>query len=319
MKISVAMCTFNGARYLPQQLDSFLDQSRLPDEIVVCDDRSTDGTIAILEAFAQRAPFPVRLLQNETNLGSTRNFIQAISLCDGDAIALSDQDDYWKPAKLSVLSKVLENDSTIGGVFSDGDLIDGDSHPIGKSLWQSVGYTPGMQANVGRGHPLEVLKKQYFITGATLIFRSEMRRYFMHIPPEWIHDAWMTWQIAIHSKIVGVPAHLIGYRLHGNNLVGINTQSAAELLEKRTAAQMIALLEKELRQLRPLQTEIGAFSTPRAREALGLVERRMQYLQDRLNVVSQSRAARPLYTLAIWRQYAEFGKGLRSMIGDIAL
>src|SRR5580698_1985958 len=101
MKLSVALCTYNGERFLPEQLASIREQSRLPDELVICDDASADQSVAIATRFAERAPFPVRIEANSRNLGSTPNFARAIELCNGDAIVLSDQDDVWLPDKLS--------------------------------------------------------------------------------------------------------------------------------------------------------------------------------------------------------------------------
>ena len=72
--ISVALCTYNGEKYLPEQLESILQQSMPVNELVVCDDRSSDSTLKILQEFAEKAPFPLRIFQNETNLGSTKNF-----------------------------------------------------------------------------------------------------------------------------------------------------------------------------------------------------------------------------------------------------
>src|ERR687894_3003245 len=99
-RFSVAMCTYNGARFVAEQLASVAAQTRPPDELVVCDDGSTDETCRLVEEFAARAPFPVRLFVNERNLGSTRNFGRAVALCEGDLVALSDQDDVWHPEKL---------------------------------------------------------------------------------------------------------------------------------------------------------------------------------------------------------------------------
>src|SRR5688572_14133745 len=99
-KFSVAMCTYNGARYLKEQLDSFTVQTRLPDELIVCDDGSSDETCQIVSTFAASAPFTVRLEVNQQTLGSTQNFAKAIQLCRGDLIALCDQDDVWLPGKL---------------------------------------------------------------------------------------------------------------------------------------------------------------------------------------------------------------------------
>ena|SRR2546421_3140447 len=93
-KFLVAMCTYNGARHVREQLESFAAQTRLPaDELVICDDCSTDQTINILPDFGAGASFPVHIQVNKFNLGSTKNFEQAISFCHGDLIALSDQDD----------------------------------------------------------------------------------------------------------------------------------------------------------------------------------------------------------------------------------
>src|SRR5271168_1256902 len=97
MRVSVAMCTYNGAAYLEEQLESLALQSFPPEELVVCDDVSTDATPQILDDFARRAPFSVRIVKNSANVGYRRNFEQAIGLCQGEVIALSDQDDFWYP------------------------------------------------------------------------------------------------------------------------------------------------------------------------------------------------------------------------------
>src|SRR6186997_149500 len=107
MRVSIAMCTCNGERFLAEQLDSILAQSRPPDEIVICDDASTDGTWALLTTFAPKAPCPVTLRRNDTRLGVIGNFSQAMTLATGDAIALADQDDVWHPMKLEKLEGAL--------------------------------------------------------------------------------------------------------------------------------------------------------------------------------------------------------------------
>ena len=95
LHISVAMCTYNGGKYLREQLISIAKQARLPDELIVCDDVSNDATLQILNEFQKMAPFPIRIHRNGVRLGVTKNFEQAIALCNGDIIALSDQDDVW--------------------------------------------------------------------------------------------------------------------------------------------------------------------------------------------------------------------------------
>lgn len=108
MRISVAMATYNGARFLSEQLESLARQSELPCELVICDDGSTDETLQVLGRFADQAPFPVRVVRNDRNLGFADTFLRAASLCEGDAIAFCDQDDVWLPNKLADVSVAFQ-------------------------------------------------------------------------------------------------------------------------------------------------------------------------------------------------------------------
>ncbi len=170
-RVSVAMCTFNGAHYLEEQLESIALQSRLPCELVVCDDRSTDETLAILKRFQAEAPFAVKVIQNGQRLGSTRNFDQAIGLARGEFIALCDQDDRWTPTKLERLSEALKEDPFLGGVFSDANLIDGDGRQVGVRLFAKHKFTETKQRNFV-SCPTATLLKHDVVTGATLMFQG---------------------------------------------------------------------------------------------------------------------------------------------------
>src|SRR5271156_421330 len=139
-RISVALCTYNGERFLPQQLAGIQQQTRLPDELVVCDDRSTDRTLAMLGEFAAAVSFPVEIISNTETLGSTKNFEQAIRLCGGDLIALSDQDDLWYPNRLERSEQEFMAHPQAGLVFSDADVIDDQNRPLGETLWQQLGF-----------------------------------------------------------------------------------------------------------------------------------------------------------------------------------
>jgi glycosyltransferase involved in cell wall biosynthesis len=150
LSISVAMCTYNGSRFLPEQLASIARQTRQPDEMVVSDDGSTDATAEIVENFARSAPFPVRFIRNPRNLGSTKNFEQAIGLCSCDLIALSDQDDIWMPDKLARQAEMFELDPSLGGVFTDAELIDETGTLLCQRLWFSIYFSPSEQQKFQR-------------------------------------------------------------------------------------------------------------------------------------------------------------------------
>jgi len=104
---SVALATYNGERYLREQLDSIAAQSLLPQELVICDDGSTDGTLSVTEAFARDAPFEVRVLRNEGNLGFGSTFLRAFDGTTAEYVAFCDQDDVWLPQKLSRYAEAL--------------------------------------------------------------------------------------------------------------------------------------------------------------------------------------------------------------------
>ncbi len=134
MRVSVAMATYNGEKYLAHQLDSLARQTRLPDELVVSDDASLDSTWAIATDFAARAPFPVRLYRNEHNLGFAQNFSRALSLCTGDLVFMCDQDDEWFEAKISETCKIFEGNKDVYCVATDAYVCDAQLRHEGRTV-----------------------------------------------------------------------------------------------------------------------------------------------------------------------------------------
>ena len=115
---SVAMATYNGQKFIVEQLDSIVNQSRKPDEIVICDDRSTDKTCAIITEYAKRHPdVNIRLNINEDNLGYGKNFLKSVGLTKGDIVFFSDQDDIWHKDKIMKMTAPFETNSQIGAIL----------------------------------------------------------------------------------------------------------------------------------------------------------------------------------------------------------
>ncbi|HTQ60906.1 MAG TPA: glycosyltransferase family 2 protein [Candidatus Solibacter sp.] len=236
LPISVAMCTYNGARFLPEQLESIAAQARLPDELVVCDDRSTDESVEIVKGFARDAPFSVRLEINEGNLGSTKNFEKAIGFCHGEIIALADQDDSWHAEKLRSIASVLENNERVGAVFSDAGLIDDDSLPLPGTLWSSFLFSSSEQKKFERGQGLKVLLKHATVTGATMAFRGGFRGLILPIPPKQVHDHWIVLLIASVSQIAPIRSPLVRYRRHPDQQIGPGADSLWQMIRLSTDA-----------------------------------------------------------------------------------
>jgi glycosyltransferase involved in cell wall biosynthesis len=223
-RISVAMCTFNGSAYLQEQLETIAHQSRLPFELVVCDDRSTDRTLSILQTFAQNAAFPVRVYENASQLGSTRNFDKAIRLCQGEYIALSDQDDRWKPEKLAHMGRMMDLDPTVGMVFSDATVIDSASRPTGGTLWHSLRFSQRVRA-IFETDPSRILLERPVVTGATMIFRRSLFDHFTNIPAIWVHDGWITWMSVFWARPLFAQEALMEYRVHVAQQLGVGETS----------------------------------------------------------------------------------------------
>lgn len=263
MKISVAMCTYNGSAYLAEQLGSITAQTRLPDEIVVCDDRSTDSTPEIVREFAAKAPFPVRLVVNEKNLGVVRNFEKAISLCTSEIIALSDQDDIWMPEKLALCEREFVNKPHLGLIFTDGEVVDEKLNSLNRRIWDY--YFPERKWRLfEQGRHIEVLVWTNTVTGATAALRSELKTRLIPLPPDsgFIHDGWFALLAACHSHISFIPQSLIKYRQHHEQQCGVPKK--ADNLN-----QGISQKEKHERTLTSLHQRLNALQT-----ALEFCERR---------------------------------------------
>jgi hypothetical protein len=220
--LSIALASYNGERYIGEQLDSIVKQTRLPDELVISDDASVDATPAIIEDFARQAPFPVRLLRNSERLGSTRNFETAINACSGDVIFLCDQDDVWYPAKIALVEERFINNPGMGALFTDGDVVDENLRPICR-MWDIFEFKPKEQRIVEAGDPLAVLFRHSVVTGATMAFRSGYRQLVLPVPnlPNTWHDEWIALLISATSSLGTLPTPLIAYRQHSSNQVGI--------------------------------------------------------------------------------------------------
>jgi glycosyltransferase involved in cell wall biosynthesis len=317
MTISIALATYNGERYLQGQLDSIALQTRLPDEMIICDDGSSDSTAQIVSNFSEGAPFRVVFLRNEVRLGSIKNFEKAISHCTCDLIALCDQDDIWLPEKLERQMAMLERDKELGGVFSDAHLMDQQSRRTGARLWEVNEFTPEEQKKLQQGDGLSdgVTKKKAL--GCTLMFRSGLVDEIVPIPACWEHDGWIAWMISIYSKIGIIPEALICYRIHPTQQFGVTALSLSEKIRRSKQVGTKVHLE-DIEQLLELQRKVQRSGGPQRELFLSFFERKIAYLLMRANLPS-NRMVRIRRILSEIGNYRRFSAGWWSLIRDLAL
>ena len=326
MKISVAMCTYNGAEFLPAQFESIIAQSRQPDEIVVCDDGSTDETHALLAKFATETTIPISIHLNQTNLGSVKNFERAIQLCTGDIIVLSDQDDVWRNDKLQLIEQAFNQSASVGLVFSDAELVDENLKPLGDTMWNAIGFDAHRRKLVRHGRALEVLITGWTVTGATMAFRSRFVKLSLPIPDgiAMIHDGWIALSIAAVADVVALAEPLIKYRQHGKQQIGAPARAGTapeprgiEAIEtafrRRNSSadlyKILATLEERL------LAHANSFET---RKALSFVGDYAFHLNVRANLPQRrlNRVPRILRELLSLR-YHEYANGFKSAAKDL--
>jgi glycosyltransferase involved in cell wall biosynthesis len=322
MKFSVAMCTYNGADFLSDQLESIIAQSRQPDEIIVCDDGSTDETQTLLRQFAATSPVPVSLHFNEQNLGSVKNFEKAISLCTGDVIALSDQDDVWRADKLRLIEDAFRNAPKGGMVFSDAEIVDENLQSLERRMWDQVSFDAHKRKLVRQGRALEVLITGWTVTGATMAFRSELVKLCLPIPDgiAMIHDGWIALNVAAVAEVVMIEEPLIKYRQHRRQQIGepskIETETEPSLIEafrrRNSTAELYEILETLEKRL---VAQSASYDT---RNALAFVGDYSFHLNARANL-PQNRLNRlpTILRELLTRRYHEYANGFKSAAKDL--
>lgn len=217
-RLAVAMCTCNGAKYIELQLHSILQQTRLPDQVVICDDASTDKTMLLVGELVSQSKVPVKIIQNSSRLGVVANFEQAIAACEADYIALSDQDDIWVEDRLEVFEREILSRPAgeCALLYSDLEIIDADGKNSGKTFHGRLSFVPMS------GEAAQFLHTRNFIPGCSIMFDARLRDLVLPIPPEAImHDWWINLTISLVHDIVAVEPSLIKYRLHTDNTVGV--------------------------------------------------------------------------------------------------
>ena len=327
--VSVAMATFNGARYIRNQLDSLAKQSLLPCELVVCDDQSKDDTLGIVRDFAREAPFPVLFKRNETRFGFGDNFIEAASLTHCPWIAFCDQDDEWEPTKLKAAA-AMSQDEQVMAITHPSRVMQGDvltSKLVGPRK-------PGIFDPLTT-HPLHA------ISGHALVFRRVMlevlppsgRPMSVHVRDRLMpHEDWITFLAGALGKTVVLPDPQVRYRFHDGNASHPETRQKGLLHRCRELVghdlndveKNLVAVEQRALQLRRVVSASPAIEANARRatayydDLAGLLKRRTK-VRSRRSALARLAGLVLLASQGAYRGYAAGGMGSREGFKDLVL
>lgn len=224
-KIDILMATYNGEKYLAEQLDSIINQTYHNWNLLIRDDNSTDRTLEIIQDY-QKKDNRIKLLKdNEGNLGIVKNFEELLKNSESEFIMFSDQDDIWIENKLDMYLKMIEKIKNKGFmIHSDAILFDKNKSNILKDTFIS-------KKAINKG--LENVFFNYFVQGATILISKEIKNFILPFPKEvYLHDRYIHLISELFFERIFVNEALIYYRQHGDNQIGAKN-TIRELLSKR--------------------------------------------------------------------------------------
>jgi glycosyltransferase involved in cell wall biosynthesis len=200
--VSIALCTYNGAEYLAEQLDTLVNQTYPLIEIIAVDDCSTDETFVILTNYASKYP-QFKIYQNEINLGFTANFERAVTLCTGELIALCDQDDLWRPQKIELQVEAIKDNIFI---YHDSEFIHEDGTSMNKKMSDLRNFYQG-------GDP-EVFLFFNCVSGHSILMKKSLINEALPLKKGYFHDWWLAYVATNIGEIDFIPQCLVQYRQH---------------------------------------------------------------------------------------------------------
>lgn len=316
--ISIALCTYNGEAHLQEQWESLLNQERLPDEVVVCDDCSTDGTRALLCQLAEESPFKVMLIENEEQLGYNKNFEKALSLCSGDLIFICDQDDYWFPHKTRVMTDYMAAHPNVEIAFCNANEADDQLHDLHQPFWDRVRLDDFQKERWAMGLSMEVLLEGNRMMGCATAIRRQFITKLLPIPtdiPGYIYDGWISLVGSACDTIRLIDQTLQLYRTHENQQVGTKAeppQPYVSLRDRFTRDRSIKLepLIKTRQQLRKIRSYLVE-RVPEDCPGLKLLDRKLAHFTMR-STLPDNRLQR------VWPVLSDLQQGLYHRYADSA-
>lgn len=322
MKVSVAIATFRGSRFITEQLASIVEQTLPPDEIIVFDDASDDDTVEAAESFARSCSVPISIHRNESNVGVVANFESAIKATDGDVIFLADQDDVWYPHKIITMVDAFASDPDTGLLFSDADLVNQDLRPLGRSLWSELRFKASERRLIQSPSALDLLLRRFLVTGATLAIRRELLPILLPFSQHLIHDAWIATLASSITRIGVIDKPLIQYRQHANQRIGTRASWRNWWTQLKAAQEMTPeYFDEQQLFYQDLATRLEDCKSQWLHPGIGdLADRKVQHLRRRIHFRQQRlRSVISVSREYLGGDYSRFSVGWKSAAQDLLL
>ncbi|MEM8580247.1 MAG: glycosyltransferase family 2 protein [Pseudomonadota bacterium] len=324
-KISVIMCTYNGERYLTEQLDSIAMQTRPPDELVIVDDHSSDNTPELLRDYARTSPLSIHIHENKTNLGYKANFLKALGLGTGDLLFLADQDDVWAPEKVAVFACVFAMNPKAAVVYSDSHLVDSGGRCLGSTLWQSLRFCTQEQARLQSASGFELcFRRGNLFCGCSMALTRRFRDIALPYPHTMQHDLWLGNLACTTEQLALLDTPLIAYRQHGAQTSGDKTPTIKNRIRGKLKAtktfsdtRYYDLWIDEHEALEQRLRDLGYSAKP----ALHYLEDKIAYLRCQRTIHGGGRLARlpRIAEQVTTGRHRRFGRGLKSLLVDLLM
>lgn len=301
MKISIAMTTYNGEKYIIEQLESILGQTRLPDEVIICDDVSSDNTAALVRRFiVDNSLHNWTFIRNERNKGWQKNFLDAIAMTTGDIIFCADQDDVWLSDKVELMSQIMEKDSRIRCLSGKLMTIDSSGQEFASKSLHPAGNNTGVVTHI----PFTSKFNNIILLGCTLCFIREIAEAIFEIGVgSFGHDAQICRLSTIFDGTYTVDRLVIKYRIHLSNTSGIvqGICFGSSNLKKRIDAISNNLIWLDA---------VISFCTNSSRcdtDKLNVLRRTRSFLSDRLEFLTMKSILKYICLLKYISYYSNLG------------
>jgi len=322
LKISVAMATYNGEAYVEQQIESILRQTRLPDELVISDDCSSDRTIELIKRTTAGCPFPVRIFPSSRNIGMNGNFEIAIREANGDIIIPSDFDDYWLPERVNETVSAFAESRDVGLFYCNAELTDRDLRPTGTTIFDS---RPRLRA-ITEVSGAEALGCAVLVQGMTIAFHRSLKPFVLPFSDQSAWDRWLSVIALAVGQVRAIDRCLVYWRRHGRNWGAVESegdlkQHWTRAADKEVYACRVSRWDAIHRRLTEIKANGARLpSGKRLDEFVEASWRCLSFARQRENRKGRPRIARVFGAVSSLARgdYHRYADGVRSCVLDVA-